>query len=128
MVWDRGRDYQSWYIQCPRNENNLFIVYELTTFQRDAMDNCIWIKVPYDIEWTQYNSLYFSNGVIGVYDPSNVIYGDLLRIEFEDSLDALTIERGLLFSFLNQFELGIENEEVISAIKYINDKRQHIWN
>lgn len=68
--------------------------------------------------------MYFSNGVIGVYDPSNVSYDDLLRIEFEDPLDALTIERGLCFSFLNQFELGIENEEVIAGIKYINDKRQ----
>ena len=37
----------------------------------------------------------------------------MLRVEFEDPLDALTIECGLCFSFLNQFELGIENEEVI---------------
>ena len=43
----------------------------------------------------------------------------MLRIEFEDPLDALTIECGLCFSFLNQFELGIENEEVITGIKYI---------
>ena len=43
----------------------------------------------------------------------------MLRIEFEDPLDALTIECGLCFSFLNQFELGIENEEVITGIKHI---------
>lgn len=43
----------------------------------------------------------------------------MLRIEFENPLDALTIECGLCFSFLNQFELGIENEEVITGIKHI---------
>ena len=43
----------------------------------------------------------------------------MLRIEFENPLDALTIEHGLCFSFLNQFELGIENEEVIKGIKHI---------
>lgn len=63
--------------------------------------------------------MYFSNGVIGIYDPSDISYGDLLRIEFEDPLDTLTIECGLCFSFLNQFDLGIENEEVIAGIKKI---------
>ena len=43
----------------------------------------------------------------------------MLRIEFENPLDALTIKCGLCFSFLNQFELGIENEEVIAGIKHI---------
>ena len=43
----------------------------------------------------------------------------MLRIEFENPLDALTIERGLCFSFLNQFEFGIENEEVIAGIEKI---------
>ena len=43
----------------------------------------------------------------------------MLRIEFENPLDALTIECGLCFSFLNQFELGIENNEVIDGIKKI---------
>ena len=43
----------------------------------------------------------------------------MLRIEFEDSLDALTIDRGLCFSFLNQFELGIENKEIITGVKHI---------
>ena len=43
----------------------------------------------------------------------------MLRIEFEDPLDALTIERGLCFSFLNQFDFGIENEEIIAGIKKI---------
>ena len=83
------------------------------------MDSCIWIRISNDREWIQYNSLYFSNGVIGIYDPSNVQCGGMLRIEFEDPLDALTIECGLCFSFLNQFELGIENEEVITGIKHI---------
>ena len=83
------------------------------------MDSCIWIRVSNDREWTQYNSLYFSNGVIGVYDPSNAQYGGMLRVEFEDPLDALTIECGLCFSFLNQFELGMENEEVIAGIEKI---------
>lgn len=55
--------------------------------------------------------------MIGVYDPSNVYYDSLIRIEFEDPLDASTIECGLYFSFLNQFDLGIENEEVIAEIK-----------
>ena len=117
-----------WYIQCPRNENKSFVVYELTTFQRDIMDNCIWIKTPYESDWTQYNSLYFSNGVVGIYDPSDVSYSDLLRIEFEDPLDTLTIKRGLCFSFLNQFELGIENEEVIAGIKSVNNRIHHVWN
>ena len=63
--------------------------------------------------------MYFSNGVIGIYDPSNVEYDSMLRIEFENPLDALTIERGLCFSFLNQFELGIENKEIIAGIKHI---------
>ena len=49
----------------------------------------------------------------------------MLRIEFEDSLDALTIDRGLCFSFLNQFELGIENNEVIDGIKKIAKKIKH---
>ena len=49
----------------------------------------------------------------------------MLRIEFEDSLDALTIDRGLCFSFLNQFELGIENEEIITGIKYIAKTIKH---
>ena len=43
----------------------------------------------------------------------------MLRIEFENPLDALTIECGLCFSFLNQFELGMENEEVIAGIEKI---------
>ena len=43
----------------------------------------------------------------------------MLRIEFEDPLDALTMECGLCFSFLNQFDFGIENEEVIAGIKKI---------
>ena len=43
----------------------------------------------------------------------------MLRIEFEDPLDALTMEYGLCFSFLNQFDFGIENEEVIAGIKKI---------
>ena len=49
----------------------------------------------------------------------------MLRIEFENPLDALTIEQGLCFSFLNQFELGIENEEVIKGIKYIAKTIKH---
>ena len=49
----------------------------------------------------------------------------MLRIEFENPLAALTIERGLCFSFLNQFELGIENEEVIKGIKYIAKTIKH---
>ena len=119
MVWNSYSGIGLWHIQCSRNKNKSFIVYKLTTFQRDTINNCIWIKVPYETEWTLYNSLYFSNGVIGVYDPSNIFYGDLLRIEFKDPLDILTIECGLCFSFLNQFELGIENEEVIAGIKYM---------
>ena len=83
------------------------------------MDSCIWIRISDDREWIKYNSLYFSNGVIGIYDPSNVQYGSMLRVEFGDPLDALTIECGLCFSFLNQFELGMENEEVIAGIKKI---------
>ena len=108
-----------WYTQCSRDETKWFTVYELAAFQRDAIDCCIWIKPLDIIRWRAYNSLYFSNGVIGIYDPSNVEYDSMLRIEFEDSLDALTIDRGLCFSFLNQFELGIENEEIISGIEKI---------
>ena len=57
--------------------------------------------------------------MIGVYDPSNVYYNSPIRIEFENSLDASTIECGLYFSFLNQFELGIENKEIITGVKHI---------
>lgn len=116
MDWN---NLKQWYIQCPRDKTKWFTVYELVNFQRYAMDCCIWIRIPSEKEWTQYNSLYFSNGVIGVYDPSNVEYDSMLRIEFENPLDVLTIKCGLCFSFLNQFELGIENEEVITGIKYI---------
>ena len=108
-----------WYTQCSRDETKWFTVYELAAFQRDAIDCCIWIKPLDIIRWQAYNSLYFSNGVIGIYDPSNVEYDSMLRIEFENPLDALTIERGLCFSFLNQFEFGIENEEVIAGVKKI---------
>ena len=114
-----------WYTQCSRDETKWFTVYELAAFQRDAIDCCIWIKPLDIIRWQAYNSLYFSNGVIGIYDPSNVEYDSMLRIEFENPLDALTIERGLCFSFLNQFELGIENEEVIKGIKYIAKTIKH---
>ena len=114
-----------WYTQCSRDETKWFIVYELAAFQRDAIDCCIWIKPLDIIRWQAYNSLYFSNGVIGIYDPSNVEYDSMLRIEFENPLDALTIERGLCFSFLNQFEFGIENEEVIKGIKYIAKTIKH---
>ena len=120
MIWTNNDPmFGQWYIQCQRDETRSFIVYELKSFQRDAKDSCIWIRVSSDREWTQYNSLYFSNGVIGIYDPSNAQYGSTLRVEFENPLDALTIERGLCFSFLNQFELGIENNEVIDGIKKI---------
>ena len=120
MIWtSNDPSFGKWYVQCQRNETKSFVVYELKEFQRIAMDSCIWIRISNDREWIQYNSLYFSNGVIGVYDPSNAQYGDMLRIEFEDPLDALTIECGLCFSFLNQFELGIENEEIISGIEKI---------
>ena len=120
MIWtSNDPSFGKWYVQCQRNETKSFVVYELKEFQRVAMDSCIWIRTPNEIEWTRYNSLYFSNGVIGIYDPSNVEYDSMLRIEFENSLDALTIERGLCFSFLNQFELGIENEEVIAGIEKI---------
>ena len=61
--------------------------------------------------------MYFSNGIIGVYTPSNIFYNSLLCVEFENSLDTLEIKQGLYFSFLNQFDLGIENEEVIAEIK-----------
>ena len=108
-----------WYTQCSRDETKWFTVYELAAFQRDAIDCCIWIKPLDVIRWQAYNSLYFSNGVIGIYDPSNVEYDSMLRIEFENPLDALTIERGLCFSFLNQFDFGIENEEVIAGIEKI---------
>lgn len=108
-----------WYTQCSRDETKWFTVYELAAFQRDAIDCCIWIKPLDIIRWQVYNSLYFSNGVIGIYDPSNVEYDSMLRIEFENPLDALTIERGLCFSFLNQFDFGIENEEIIAGIEKI---------
>ena len=114
-----------WYTQCSRDETKWFTVYELAAFQRDAIDCCIWIKPLDVIRWQAYNSLYFSNGVIGIYDPSNVEYDSMLRIEFENPLDALIIERGLCFSFLNQFEFGIENEEVIKGIKYIAKTIKH---
>ena len=110
---------EQWYIQCPRDKTKWLTVYELKGFQRDVIDRYIWIRPSDVIRWRAYNSLYFSNGVIGVYDPSNVECDSILRIEFEDPLDALTIERGLCFSFLNQFELGIENEEVITGIEKI---------
>ena len=126
MDWNNNiANLESYYIQCSRDETKTFIVYKLITFQKDIMDCCIWIKISDAIEWCQYNSLYFSNGVIGVYDPSNVYYDSLIRIEFEDPLDALTIKPGLCFSFLNQFELGIENEEVIKGIKYIAKTTKH---
>ena len=120
MIWtSNDPSFGKWYVQCQRNETKSFVVYELKEFQRVAMDSCIWIRTPNEIEWARYNSLYFSNGVIGIYDPSNVEYDSMLRIEFEDSLDALTIDRGLCFSFLNQFDFGIENEEVIAGIEKI---------
>lgn len=110
---------EQWYIQCPRDKTKLLTVYKLVAFQRDTIDCCIWIKPLDIIRWWAYNSLYFSNGVIGVYNPSDILPGGMLRIEFEDPLDALTMECGLCFSFLNQFDLGIENEEVIARIKKI---------
>ena len=116
---------EEWYIQHPRDVTKWFTVYELWTFQKDVMDCCIWIGPVDAIEWCQHNSLYFSNGVIGVYDPSNVYCDILIRIEFENLFDASTIEPGLCFSFLNQFELGIENEEVIDGIKYIAKTIKH---
>ena len=119
MVWNSYSGIWLWHIQCSRNKNKSFIVYKLTTFQRDTINNYIWIKVPYETEWTLYNSLYFSNDTVGVYNPLDVSPGNLLRIEFENSLDTLEIKQGLYFSFLNQFELGIENEEVIAGIKYM---------
>lgn len=120
MIWtSNDPSFGKWYVQCQRNETKSFVVYELKKFQRIVMDSCIWIRTPNEIEWTRYNSLYFSNGVIGVYDPSNVYYDSLIRIEFENPGDASTIEIGLCFSFLNQFELGIENEEVIAGIEKI---------
>ena len=110
---------KEWYIQCPRDETKWFTVYELVAFQKDTIDCCIWIRPSDIIRWWAYNSLYFSNGVIGVYNPSNAQYGDMLRVEFENPWDASTIESGLCFSFLNQFELGIENNEVIERNKKI---------
>lgn len=118
MIWTFN-DLDIWYIQCSKNENKSFLVYKLTNFQRDTKNCCIWINRSHDKERHQYNSLYFSNGIIGVYDPSNIFYDSLLRIEFENSLDTLEIKQGLYFSFLNQFDLGIENEEVIAGIKKI---------
>lgn len=112
-------------MQCPRNEIDWITVYELEWFQRDVIDRYIWIRPTDAIEWYQHNSLYFSNGVIGVYDPSNVYYDSLIRIEFENPGDASTIEIGLCFSFLNQFELGIENNEVINIIKHVAKTIKH---
>ena len=120
MIWTSNNpSVIQWYTQCSRDETKWFTVYELAAFQRDAIDCCIWIKPLDIIRWRAYNSLYFSNGVIGVYNPSDILPGSMLRIEFEDPLDALTIERGLCFSFLNQFDFGIENEEIIAGIKKI---------
>ena len=110
---------KEWYIQCPRNEIYWITVYELKWFRRDATDRYIWIRPTDAIEWCQYNSLYFSNGVVGVHDPSDLYYDSPLRIEFENIQDASTIESGLCFSFLNQFEFGIENNEVIDVIKHV---------
>lgn len=118
MVWTFD-DLDIWYIQCSRNENKSFPVYKLTNFQRDTKNCCIWINKSYDKEWHQYNSLYFSNGIVGVYKPSDIFYNNLLCIEFENFLDTLEIKQGLCFLFLNQFDLGIENEEVIAGIKKI---------
>ena len=120
MIWNSDDlDFGRWYVQCQKNKTKSFIVYELRKFQRDAMDNCIWIKTPCGLEWTRYNSLYFSNGVIGVYDPSDIQYCNLLRIEFEDSLDVVTNEYKLCFTLLNQFDFGMENEEVHAGVKKI---------
>lgn len=120
MVWtSNDPSFVKWYVQCQRNETKSFVVYELKGFQRTVMDSCIWIRTPNEIEWTRYNSLYFSNGVIGIYNPSDILPDGILRIEFENPLDALTMECGLCFSFLNQFDLGIENEEVITGIKKV---------
>ena len=120
MIWTSNNpSVIQWYTQCSRDETKWFTVYELAAFQRDAIDCCIWIKPLDIIRWQAYNSLYFSNGVIGVYNPSDILPGSMLRIEFEDPLDALTIECGLCFSFLNQFDFGIENEEIIAGIKKI---------
>ena len=119
MVWNSYSGIGLRHIQYSRNKNKSFIVYKLTTFQRDAINNCIWIKVLYETEWTLYNSLYFSNDIIGVYNTLYVSPGNFLSIEFENSLNTLEIKQGLYFSFLNQFDLGIENEEVIAGIKYI---------
>ena len=119
MVWNNYSGIGLLHIQYSRNKNKSFIVYKLTTFQRDAINNCIWIKVLYETEWTLYNSLYFSNDIIGVYNTLYVSPGNFLSIEFENSLNTLEIKQGLYFSFLNQFDLGIENEEVIAGIKYI---------
>ena len=124
MVWNNTMDPGVWYIQYPRNENKSFVVYELTTFQRDTMDNCIWIKTPCGLEWTRYNSLYFSNGVIGVYDPSDIQYCNLLRIEFEDSLDVLTISSTVNFfshwiisaNFISGWILAIHSSDSTSII------------
>ena len=115
MIWTFN-DLDIQYIQCPRNKKS-FPVYKLTNFQRDTKNCCIWINRSYDKEWYQYNSLYFSNGIIGIYTPSNIFYDSLLCVEFENPLDTLEIKQGLYFSFLNQFDLGIENEEVIAGIK-----------
>ena len=125
MDWNNITSLKPWYVPYSKDKTKGFIVYELTVFQKDIIGGYIWIRPIDAIEWCQYNSLYFSNGIIGIYDPSNVEYNSMLRIEFEDPLDALTIECGLCFSFLNQFELGIENEEVITGIKYIAKTIKH---
>ena len=121
----RKINLEEYYIQCPRDTIKWFPVYKLRAFQKDPMGCCIWIRPTDAIEWCQHNSLYFSNEVIGIYDPSNVYYDSLIRIEFKNSFDALIIKPGLCFSFLNQFELGIENEEVIKGIKYIAKTIKH---
>lgn len=115
----RKINLEEYCIQCPRDTTKWFPVYKLTNFQRDTKNCCIWINKSYDKEWHQYNSLYFSNGIIGVYKPSDIFYNNLLCIEFENFLDTLKIKQGLYFSFLNQFDLGIENEEVIAEIEKI---------
>ena len=42
MIWtSNDPSFGQWYVQCQRNENRSFIVYELNEFQRVAMDSCI---------------------------------------------------------------------------------------
>ena len=43
-------NFGQWYVRCQRDKTKSFVVYELRKFQRDAMDNCIWIKTPYELE------------------------------------------------------------------------------